>query len=112
MVLAFTALDKFGHQEKYSWSIEFLECALDTLSSLTPKGRRTLQADCIEDEHRVRIPVEIFSGACLSVPMKQLEDQWQFILSQPGRIQIRAYTEVRTSPFCRRSLNELVTRPK
>ncbi|WP_461151791.1 hypothetical protein [Spirosoma pulveris] len=81
MIINFTELRPDGSQKNYSWWFNSLEASLDVLSSLGAKGRRIIQAEWVEQEHRVGLPVDIFDGTSFTLPFHQLEDQWTRILT-------------------------------
>ncbi|WP_461128476.1 hypothetical protein [Spirosoma aerophilum] len=60
-----------------------MEYALDVLSNLTVSGRCILSAQLIDNNNCIQLPLEAFDGYCMSGSIRELEMQWQFLLSEP-----------------------------
>ncbi|AKD56617.1 hypothetical protein [Spirosoma radiotolerans] len=83
MLLAFTAIDEYGHSRDFSWWFTSLEFALDVMSSLSAKGKQIVKAELIDNDRSIQLPVDGFDGKLFSTPIKQLENEWQQLLKAP-----------------------------
>lgn len=83
MILSFTAIDKNAQLRDFFCQQDELESALDILSSIASQGDTLLTASIIDEESRLELPVEVFDGQQFSNSFKQLEKQWQAVLSKP-----------------------------
>ena len=83
MVLSFTALNKQSQFRSFCCHLNKLEAALNVLSTISSQGDIILTAQLIDEGHRMELPVAAFDGQSFSEPIRQLEEQWQAILSQP-----------------------------
>lgn len=85
MILSFTALNKQGQFRSFSCHISKLEVALDALSTIHSQGDALITAELVDEGNRMELPVDAFDGELLSNPIRQLEEQWQAVLSEPVR---------------------------
>ncbi|GAB3809177.1 hypothetical protein GCM10028819_49910 [Spirosoma humi] len=83
MFLTFTAIDKFGQIQDFSWWFASLEFALDVMSSLPAKGKQLVKAEILDDDHVIQLSVDGFDGNLFSTPLRQLEKEWQQLLKTP-----------------------------
>ncbi|WP_420151076.1 hypothetical protein [Spirosoma sp.] len=85
MILSFTAIDASAQLRNFFYQQEELENALDILSAIASQGDTLLNACIIDEKSRLELPVEAFDGQQFSDSIKQLEKQWQTVLSESTR---------------------------
>ncbi|MCX6214978.1 hypothetical protein [Spirosoma sp.] len=60
-----------------------MEYALDVLSSLCSSGKCICKAELIDQGLHTSLPIEAFDGSPVSLPIQELESQWQELLYAP-----------------------------
>lgn len=83
MLLSFTSIDQQANFRECSWWLTTPEAVFDALSAVATKGNQILSAVLIDEGQRTILPVDAFDGAFFSAPLKELENEWQQILSVP-----------------------------
>ncbi|AUD02009.1 hypothetical protein [Spirosoma pollinicola] len=83
MLLSFTSIDQHANFRECSWWLTTPEAAFDALSAVAAKGNQILSALLIDEDQRTILPVDAFDGDIFSAPLKELEQEWQQILSVP-----------------------------
>jgi hypothetical protein len=84
MTLTLAAIDQQMQCRKFTCWVSDLEFALDVASQIGGKSHRLLKVAITDEEgNKIQFPVAAFDGDPFSEPIKQLEVQWQRVLSQP-----------------------------
>ncbi len=84
MQLIFTSIDTNYQLREYCWWFTNLETICDVLNSVVAKGSQLIKAELIDQGHRTYLPVDAFDGNLWSGQIKELEQEWQQILSTPA----------------------------
>ena len=88
MLLSLVIVDLQMQCRQFSCCVFDLESALDAASQISSKAHVLLEASIIyEKEKKMVLPVTVFDGGSFSQPLKQLEAQWQRVLSKPVNCQ-------------------------
>ena len=80
MVLLLTAFDKKVQFRQFACHISTLEGALDTLSAIAATGDILMEAHLLDEGKWTTLPVELFDGQIFSIPLLDLQQQWQQVL--------------------------------
>ncbi|WP_379846630.1 hypothetical protein [Larkinella bovis] len=82
MFLYFSYLSSDGYTLNCSLHSESLEIHLDTLNSFVAFGYGLIEAYLIDEEgRRTDLPIEVFDGRPIGPHLRELQEQYQLVLS-------------------------------
>jgi hypothetical protein len=84
MVFSLRAIDSQGQQREFAYHIHAYESGLDVLSMIVAQGSILLEAQMLEGNKVIELPLEVFDGTSFSDVMQGLEQEWQCVLNQPA----------------------------
>jgi hypothetical protein len=84
MILQVKIIDIQNEFRVFSCWLNSLEKTFDFLSQLSGEGAQLMEANLIDRGHCLPLPTEAFDGSVLSVPIQQLEREWQQQLGLPS----------------------------
>lgn len=81
-ILIFSCIDVEGENRDCQYGGPNVEPGFDILNNLVREGVQLTQVQWQCDHlFTVRLPVEAFDGCSISEPLRQLEREWQMLLS-------------------------------
>ena len=87
MIMVFlTACDKQGNVNQFACGLDSVEAVFDFLDEVVSQGDTLLTAymlDQLERNKRMDLPLEAFDGIPSSIAIKELQEEWQAILTDP-----------------------------
>lgn len=102
MLLCLTTLTPQNEFRKFSLYIDRLEFGFDVLNRIVAKGNKLLRVQLADDQGIVNLPVEAFDGSSILESIKELENEWKFIMeSSPNS---EANTRMAISTLIKRQL--------
>lgn len=108
MQLFLTAIDEGDQLREYTCPLQKLDVAFKILNDIVAQGHTLVSSRIVEDDHATSLPVEAFDGACFLAAMKELEQEWQTILSKPLRLASTTHHELRQ--MARQRIEQSATR--
>ncbi|MFD2935223.1 hypothetical protein [Spirosoma flavum] len=83
MILSLTTITSEAEYRNFSCQFSDLETAFDLLNAIVSEGDQLIEAELLDRDERTLLPIEAFDGESCIMPIKQLEKQWEQILSKP-----------------------------
>ncbi|AKD53819.1 hypothetical protein [Spirosoma radiotolerans] len=95
MHLFLTTIDEYNQLREYACPLQQLDVAFKILNDIVMQGQTLLSSCIVEDNYTTSLPVKAFDGACFMAAMKELEQEWNNILSKPVRLASTVHHELR-----------------
>jgi hypothetical protein len=85
MLFRLTILDHQAQFREFSCMLDKLEVGFDFLNTVVAGGETLIKVLLIENGKESELPLEVFDGFPCLEPIQQLENEWEYLLSQPVR---------------------------
>lgn len=83
MIILLTAIDSQSQVREFFYQPNSIELGFDIVSQIAAQDTTLINVELIDKGHHMPLPIEVFDGAPLAIPIQKLEQEWAFLLEQP-----------------------------
>lgn len=81
VIVSFLAVSLDGQRQQQTFWADSAESCFKTLTELTKMGWHLLYADLVCGSYQIMLPVEVFDGEEMDIPIKKLQQEWENLLT-------------------------------
>lgn len=83
MLLSLNAIDEQGNIREFYTQFDNLEMGFDFLTYVITQGHILVEVYMLDGNSWIPLPLKAFDGQPISPVLRQLEQQWEYILTNP-----------------------------
>lgn len=82
MIIRLTTIDLQSQAREFSYQSNSIESGFDIVSQIAAQNTTLIKVELVDQGHYMPLPIEVFDGDSLAIPIRKLEQEWTYLLEQ------------------------------